>query len=208
MMQHSIKLSVLALSLTGLSLGSCSDDDAGVPGALGRDNRPDPGAQIDRAGRPAITAALVSTFSPATRDGDRDSYNISPGLGGAAPLKPSVESSLAILDGLNGTCGDQLLAGAGAVGTTRYSTLAGILLDDQIYVHTQDPQSIYLGLELEAAGAVSAPVGVGGGRAPGEDVIARSYSLLAAGAFGGIDDGVTVDDAVHDPNNFPFLAAP
>jgi hypothetical protein len=205
MMQHSIKLSMLALGLAGLSLGSCSDDgDASVPGALGRDNRPDPGAQIDRAGRPAITAALVSTFSPDTRDGDRDDYNTSSRLGDAN-FKVTVEASLAILDGLNGTCGDQLLAGTGV---NRYSTLADILLDDQIYVHTDDPASTYLGLELEAAGAVSAPLGVGGGRKPGEDVIERSYSLLAAGSFGGIDDGVDEDDALHDPNTFPFLAAP
>ena len=204
-MQHSIKLSVLALGLIGLSLGSCSDDGAaGVPGALGRDNRPDPGPQIDRAGRPAITAALVSTFTPDTQAGDRDSYNISPRLGDGL-FKPTVETSLAILDGLNGECGDQLLAGNGA---NRYSTLADILLDDQIYVHTDDPRSTYLGLELEAAGAVTAPTGVGGGRVPGEDVVARSYSLLAAGSFGGIDDGVAADDVVHDPENFPFLAAP
>lgn len=204
-MQHLMKLSVLALGLAGLSLGSCSDDGAAsVPGALGRDNRPDPGDQIDRAGRPAITAALVSTFSPDTRDDDRDDYNTSSRLGDAN-FKATVEASLAILDGLNGTCGDQLLAGTGA---NRYSTLADILLDDQIYVHTDDPRSTYLGLELEAAEVVSPPTGVGGGRAPGEDVIARSYSLLAAGLFSGTDDGVANDDAVHDPDNFPFLAAP
>jgi hypothetical protein len=205
-MQHSIKLSVLALGLAALGLGSCGDDDGGgsVPGALGRDNPPDPGAQIDRAGRPAITAALISTFAPDTRDDDRDSYNTSP-LGGSL-FKATVVQSLAILDGLDEDCGNQLLAGDGA---DRYGTLADILLDDQIYLHTEDPRSTYLGLELEVAGAVEPPLGVGGGRVPGEDVIARSYSLLATGNFqAGVDDGVPADDATHNPNTFPFLAAP
>jgi hypothetical protein len=47
-----------------------------------------------------------------------------------------------------------------------------------------------------------------GGRTPLDDIIDRSYSVLAAGALTGIDDTITSDGANHDPDVFPFLASP
>ena len=50
--------------------------------------------------------------------------------------------------------------------------------------------------------------GAGGGRAPGEDVIERSYSVLVAGQLRGIDDNVPSDADDTNIDEFPFLAEP
>lgn len=219
-MKHMI---VLALSLSVLGGLSCKaidgddddDDDTAtealqpqIDGALGKANRPAPtaDARIDRAGRPAITAALISPFTPDTRQVDLDRYNTS---GNANPaFLPIIEKSLGVLDGLDRLCGNQLLAGADPA--QRYRALARALNDDQLYVQSdrQGVSSVYLGVEAEAVEAVAPGQGSGGGRIPGDDVVARSYSVLVAGALSGLDDGVAQDDAVHDIDVFPFLAAP
>ena len=66
-MKSSMLISALALGLTCVALGSCKEDDATdtdmetlrAEGALGKANPPrvPTGSRIDRAGRPAITAA-------------------------------------------------------------------------------------------------------------------------------------------------------
>jgi hypothetical protein len=219
-MKHSLELALLLASLGAFACSSDDDDGgdnddappdeqtevAAIEGALGRNNRPaTPGtARIDRAGRPAITAALISTFNPAAREADIDRYNKSGNAN--RDFVPIIAGSLGILDGLDRTCGNQLLAGAD-VAPGRYDALATVLVDDQVYVQSDrvNSTSIYLGVEAEA---VNAGQGSGGGRAPGDDVIARSYSVLAAGVLSGVDDGVPADDATHDIDVFPFLAEP
>jgi hypothetical protein len=214
-MKHTI---IIALSLAALGALACNDDAGDddtatealqpqVEGALGKANRPAPVAEarIDRAGRPAITAALISPFSPDTRAADVDRYNAS---GNANPaFLPIIEKSLGVLDGLDRRCGNQLLAGADPA--QRYRALARALNDDQLYVQSdrEGASSSYLGVEAEAVGVIASGQGSGGGRVPGDDVIARSYSVLVAGALSGLDDGVLRDDAVHDIDVFPFLAA-
>jgi hypothetical protein len=215
-MKHSI-LIISSLIMIG-ALGCSDDGDEGtatealqpVEGALGRANRPDPSAadRIDRAGRPAISAALISAFTPADRQADQERYNES---GNSNPtFFPIMEKSLAVLDSLNGTCGDQLLFGADPDPARKYRALARALADDQVYVQSDrdGAGSVYLGVEAEALGALQARQGSGGGRIPGDDVVARSYSVLVAGRLSGLDDGVTEDDADHDIDAFPFLAAP
>jgi hypothetical protein len=216
-MKHSLEL---ALLLAALGAFGCSSDDDGddapeevteplatvIEGALGRNGRPaTPGsARIDRAGRPAITAALISTFNPADRDADLARYNTG---GNANPdFIPIIAGSLGILDGLDRQCGNQLLAETTAA-PGRYNQLATVLVDDQVYVQSErsNASSIYLGVEAEALNLGN---GAGGGRTPGDDVIERSYSVLAAGVLGGIDDGVPDDDAQHNIDAFPFIAAP
>ena len=64
-----------------------------------------------------------------------------------------------------------------------------------------------LGLEAEVVGAIPAGAGGCGGRTPADDVIERSYSVLAAGALSGIDDTIVGDDGVQS-ESFPFLAPP
>lgn len=212
-MKSSKLISALALGMTCVALGSCSDDGdtdtatLRAEGALGRDNPPRIGERIDRAGRPAITAALISTFNPEGQATVRDAYNRSGQLN--RDFQETIEQSLAVLDGLDGVCGNQLLANMAAEDQPRYRPLANVLLDDQLYVQSDrvGSPSIYLGLEAEfvMGGNVS---GGGGGRAPGLDVIARSYSVLAAGVLSGVDDGVSRDDETHDKDVFPFLAEP
>jgi hypothetical protein len=212
-MTHTFKL---ALLLSALAVVGCKSDDdtdtttGNLKGGLGKANRPETPAadRIDRAGRPAITAALISSFDPTNRDADHDRYNKS---GNANPdFIPIIEASLAILDGLDQKCGNQLLAGKGAAGQNIYAPLATALNDDQLYVQSDrvNVKPYYLGVEAEATGALPEGGGSGGGRYPGEDVIERSYSVLAAGALSGIDDGVPTDDAEHDIDVFPFIAAP
>jgi hypothetical protein len=220
-MQHSFKFYTVSLCLASLAAFGCKEEDNGgdtdsttetlqpIEGALGRANRPDTpaSARIDRAGRPAITAALISTFNPDAQEDDLDRYNKSGNANSA--FVPIMEASLGILDGLDRNCGNQLLAGANP-DQRRYQPLATALVDDQVYVQSDRPGSgsVYLGVEAETLGAIGAGQGSGGGRVPGDDVIERSYSVLAAGALRGIDDGVGSDDAQHDIDTFPFLAGP
>lgn len=208
-MKHLHSLVILA----ALAAASCSSDDdtdtqtGSLRGALGRSNRPAPAAadRIDRAGRPAISAALISTFNPDARVADLDRFNRN---GNDPEFRGIMATSLAILDGLDGTCGNQLLFNGEL--ENPYGPLAGALADDQLYVQSdrEGAGSAYLGVEAEAIGAVMPGQGSGGGRVPNDDVVERSYSVLVAGALGGIDDGVGSDDAEHDIDVFPFLAEP
>lgn len=178
-----------------------------IPGILGMNNRPAlTGARMDRVGRVAITAALVGAFNPPQATAIRDAYNE------GNLLNPDnlegIKDSLGILDGLDLNCGNQLAADNAP---ERYAFLAGVLNDDQLYVDSSrgDCQlESYLGVEAEALGALPEGGGSCGGRLPGDDVIERSYSVLAAGLFDGVDDGIPSDDATHSPDNFPFIAPP
>jgi hypothetical protein len=229
-MNHSMQHSALALFLIATAVSSCKGDDAdddnggagssslpqtvlsnlpAVAGALGPSSPPERlGQQIDRAGRPAITAALIGTFNAdtAARDAERDRYNAS--ANGNASFVPDIEASLGILDSLDNACGNQLLYGTGDA--RPYLALARALNDDQLYVNSgaASSGSVYLGVEAEATGALGAGQGSTGGRIPGDDVIERSYSVLALGKLRGFDDGVPSDDVRHDPNTFPFIAPP
>ncbi|HBQ19471.1 MAG TPA: hypothetical protein DEF51_52875 [Myxococcales bacterium] len=193
----------VAVALTGLV--GCGES---TEGAFGRDGRPALGAQIDRTGRPAISTALVETFNgdDAAKGEAKDRYNTStPST--ASSFMGTVQGSLAILDALDAECGNQLLAGDTAE-AGRYETLASILLDDRLYVHTERTTcGTYLGLEAEVVGAVPEGMGGCGGRTPSDDVIDRSYSVLAAGILTGVDDTITADDGAQTPT-FPFLGAP
>ena len=94
-------------------------------------------------------------------------------------------------------------------GADRYDALAEVLLDDRLYVNSASGTcGIYLGLEGEVVGALPAGMGGCGGRTPNDDVIERSYSVLAAGTLTGVDDLVTGDAREHSADVFPFLAEP
>jgi hypothetical protein len=205
------RLGALLLVLSPLS---CSSDDepgtatGNLVGALGKGNQPTPvgGDRIDRAGRPAISAALISTFNPDAREADLERYNTSGN--GNRDFIPIMASSLAILDGLDLECGNQLAFDGDLANP--YVPLATALDDDQIYVQSdrEGAGSAYLGVEGEALGVLMRGQGSGGGRVPGDDVVLRSYSVLVAGQLNGYDDLVESDDAEHDIDVFPFVAAP
>lgn len=173
----------------------------------GAANMPSLGAQIDRMGRPAINTALIATFEAdaVAKDTAKDAYNAA-GETSWSSFEGELKKNLAILDALDTKCGNQLLAGAGA---DRYATLSSVLANDQLFVNTASGTcGVYLGLEGEFVGALKAGEGGCGGRTPLDDVIDRSYSVLAAGILTGVDDTITEDDAEHDLTTFPWLAAP
>lgn len=194
--------------------GDASTDPPG-PEPRGPQGKPALGKQIDRMGRPAINTALNAAFQPdANLQGKaKDAYNAA----GQAEWKSYVSEmakNLAILDALNGNCGDQLGAAA-EVTPDRYKFLAGVLADDQLYVNSERKAEngarscgVYLGVEAEAVSVLPAGMGGCGGRTPNDDVIDRSYSVLAAGLLTGVDDTIKADDATHDLSTFPWLSAP
>lgn len=187
----------------GMGMGSGA---AAFAGALGPNNPPQLGDRIDRVGRVAVTAALIGAFNPATAVSLRDAYN--EGNLGDPDNLANFKASLGILDGVDGVCGNQLLFTAGA---DPYATLAGVLNDDQLYVNSERGNCAfgsYLGVEAEAVGILDPGEGSCGGRLPNDDVINRSYSVLMDGSLGEINDGLTSDDANHDPDIFPFLGQP
>lgn len=201
-----------------------AEDDMFVPPMpRGMDNPPTIGAQIDRAGRPGVTTALVGTFTMTddTMRGDlKDDYNADANAAGwVEAYQPTIHSQLAVLDGLDGSCGDQLAFDANPLddGSSDYDFLAAVLANDRLWVDSTvtDCMGGYLHVELRALGV---DVPACGGRMPAQDVIDATYSVLAgglplltAGDGGGpaVTDGVPMSDEDGTLSaTFPFLAAP
>jgi hypothetical protein len=162
---------------------------------------------IDRMGRPAINTALIG-FPEADegRNAKRNAYNATAQADWATDWSPEIAANLAILDSLDTVCGNQPLFDAAPGG---YGLLAAILADDQLYVNTaaETYNGVYLGVEVNAGG-VFANADMGG-RTLSADVIATSYTALAAGLLdGSIDDGVTVDSLANHTEAFPFIGPP
>lgn len=220
----------LALGLgLALLLSACGGDDEVTPDGntnpdastvdatpLADAGPPQPpvlGTQIDRTGRPAINTALNDQFNPSNteRDAAKDAYNrnSSPSTW-QAMYAAEFRVQLAVLDALDSTsttnnCGNQL--GITLGGNPPYVALAGLLADDQLYVNsTSGSCGNYLGVEANALGILVN--NDCGGREMSYDVILTTYSVLASGSLGGVDDGITTDDATHSASTFPFLAAP
>jgi hypothetical protein len=205
-MNRIVKAALYACLLAPLAAcnGDDDDDDDMVTPPV-----PTLGTMIDRMGRPAINAALVGTFDANTANANaaKDNYNVAVQTSWTGQSAPIV-SSLAILDGLDANCGNQLLAGATAV-AGRYNTLGGVLAEDQLYVNTASTTcGQYLAVEANATNV--APNNDCGGRAPSYDVVDTSFSVLAAGALSGVSDGISADGDgnIHSNTAFPFLSAP
>ncbi|MEP7123480.1 MAG: DUF4331 family protein [Byssovorax sp.] len=169
------------------------------------------GTQIDRFGRPAINTALNHTFDVDPAKGmAKDKYNQQSDPATWGTSGPEFAKNLAILDGLDTNCGNQLLATVVPMGmpipATRYATLAGALADDRVYLDLSAAAcTTYLAVEANATGLL--PNMDCGGRKLDYDVIDASYSALAAGAFSGVGDGVSAD-ADTKGSAFPYLAVP
>ena len=103
--------------------------------------------------------------------------------------------NLAILDGLDTVCGNQLLAGPAPV-AGRYNTLATVLADDRsTSTPAPAPATSTWRSRRNAVGITNNDCG---GRTPLVDTIDRTYSVLAAGALAGVTDGVDRDaDGEH-----------
>jgi hypothetical protein len=190
--------------------GGSDNNSTPPPPAIGAD-------QIDRMGRAGVNTALTNPFFRASVSSEetmhemvQDEYN-----GAANPAQwagmfaSEIATNLAILDSLDLNCGNQLLAtqGAGQPAQGRYSALAGILADDQLYLNTASGTCAqYLAVEANAVGIVNNDCG---GRTPLEDTIDTTYSLLAAGVLSGVTDGVAKDaDGTASLTVFPFLDQP
>ena len=206
-MQSTIHIVAIILC-TAVVLTGCGSDDSNPP-------PPRVGAvQIDRMGRAGVNTALTNPFfreSVASEESQHerilDDYN--------AANDPSqwvvrfsslIASNLAILDGLDGVCGNQVLAGP-APEAGRYKALADILADDQLYVNTASGTcEQYLAVEAKALGITNTDCG---GRTPLENTIDVTYSVVAVGALSGVTNGVTSDaDGTASLTVFPFLDRP
>jgi hypothetical protein len=198
MNRHIIRKTGLLLSL-GL-IGCSSSSSTSFPAA------PALGAVIDRMGRPGVNTALTDPFNTdkTKQDANKDAYNTAEASTWVTTYKPVFAKSIAIYDGLDGTCGNQFAAGMMAA-AGRYDALAGVLADDQLYVNTGSGTcTTYLGVEANATGII--PNTDCGGRMLQYDVIKITYSLLAVGKVSGVTDGVTAHSDYSA--TFPFLAAP
>lgn len=197
-------------SVTGSGSTSSGNNNFPAAPALGA-------SELDRMGRAAVNTALNETFvktnggvgptDDTMREASEDAYNASkdPTQWGPA-YRTSAATQLAILDGLDGTCGNQALSCTdGKPNIMCYGALADILMNDRLWVQTTfDTCTSYLGVELKVLNP-AAPVDCGG-RRPVDDVIATTYTVLT-GAPGGFDDGVTAPQGLH-PEAFPYFAPP
>lgn len=195
-----MQLRIAAALLAAVALAGCGDDPSVPP-------VPSLGRQIDRMGRAGVNTALTDPFNlnKAASDAVKDAYNAAPQSQWSSYV-PRIATHLAILDGLDTVCGNQLLAGASAA-AGRYNTLATVLADDQIYVNTGSGTCTqYLAVEANAVGIANNDCG---GRTPLYNTIDVTYSVLAAGALSGVTNGITSDaDARASTTDFPFLTAP
>jgi hypothetical protein len=190
---------VLVALAAAAVLPSCNEHNLPALPALG--------PQIDRMGRAGVNTALTAPFEVNTtvKNQVQDAYNAAP-VTQWKSFAPRIASNLAILDGLDTVCGNQLLAGP-APAPGRYDALAGVLADDQIYVNSASSTcQLYLAVEANAVGLTNSDCG---GRTPLYNTIDETYSLLAAGALSGVTNGITRDaDGGASLTEFPFFAPP
>lgn len=170
--------------------------------------------QLDRMGRAAVNTALNETFvktiggvgasDDTMREAAEDNFNATKDATQWEPtFRVTAATQLAVLDGLDGTCGNQALSCTdGKPNIDCYGALANILMNDRLWVATSyDTCTAYLGQEVKAL------TGAGndcGGRRPVDDVIATTYTILSGAAT--FDDGITAPQSLH-PEAFPYFAA-
>jgi len=159
-------------------------------------------------GRPAINTALNHAFDSTAAAGTaKDAYNAdNKPSGWVAAYTAEFAKNLAIIDSLDGVCGNQLLAGPNPV-AGRYNTLAGALADDQLYLNTAGATcTVFLAVEANAVG-IKANTDCGG-RTLTENTVDVIYSAAAIGMFSGVSNGITMDqDMAAQTATFPYLSA-
>ena len=186
-----------------------ADPGAGGAGGAAIPAPPALGTQIDRFGRPAINTALNAVFEPDAdvRGTKKDEWNAdSSPAEWSTKYKAEIAKNLAVLDALDGTCGNQIAA-AEALTAARYDVLATVLANDRLWVKTDAEEcTAYLAVEANAVGSENSDCG---GRRLSYDAIDVSYSALAAGDPTGalVGDGVEADADTMGAA-FPYLAAP
>jgi hypothetical protein len=222
-----MKRILLALSFyaAGSVVVGCGDSsnpggDSGSTVDMAVSTNPPPptlGAQIDRMGRPGVNTALTDPFdivTGMTQDQVKDAYNAEASESNwATKFSGYIATNLAILDGLDTVCGNQIGAATGSDGGMRYTALAGALADDELYVDTaQTSCGQYLAVEANAL--LSLGLKDCGGRTPIMDTIDVTYTALAVGPAGLTNPAMAVSDGISQPDPkpsttaFPFLGAP
>lgn len=179
---------------------------------------PDPpalGAQIDRMGRSAITTALIAPIGPLVAGTDQTRKDEYSEASRAAwdEFFAEIRSAIAVYDGLDANCGNQILAGTGVDEAdfdtpARYDALAGALTDDRLYLRADSGAcSQYFAVELAATGLIPALSGDCGGRTPLYDTVDISYTALSNDLSITVGDGIARDDNPnHSIDLFPFFA--
>jgi hypothetical protein len=157
--------------------------------------------QLDRVGRPLTKNALLGLFAPeADSDALKEAYNLDTPAE-AARYVAEIEKSLALYDGFDGRCGNQLLAGPRAE-SGRYHALAELLADDRLWIDSRERSCCHF-LAVERGLADDC-----GGRPPSMSAANAFRSLLVNGGDSGTDDGLERDEQPVSDQNFPFLAPP
>lgn len=193
---------------TPVDAGTSADagTDAGIPAEPALKT-----TEVDRMGRAGVNTALTDPFdnqTSQTEDAAKNAYNAQADrTQWVTDFSPEIASNLAVLDGLDGVCGNQLLAGATAT-AGRYNTLAGVLADDVLAVNSASGTcTTYLAVEANATGFLTNTDC--GGRTPLYNTIDETYSLLAIGMVSGVTNGITMAPGTQaSTTTFPFLAAP
>lgn len=188
----------------GSTSSSSGATGGGGSGGGGIPAMPSLGTQIDRLGRPAINTAANDTFTDdATRNASENAYNLNGDPSSwANDHTAGIAGSIAILDALDGICGNQLLScNDGSAGC--YDGMAGVLADDRLRIKADASTcGVYLAVEADATGAL--PNGDCGGRKPAYDVIETTYSLLSGIGLSGFDDTIG-PSAATGIEIFPYL---
>ena len=167
--------------------------------------------QLDRMARPFVGNTLLGSAPFSTDDAsgvERERYNgASPSTG--APYVARIEKSLALHDGLDGQCGNQLLAAKGADPSTRYLQLARVFVDDRVWVNSASHVCTqFFAVELASLDGRKAASLDCGGRSPVYDTPNLWRSLLVDGATDSVTDGLHADEHPPSAEAFPFLAPP
>jgi hypothetical protein len=171
-----------------------------------------PTRQIDRMGRPFVGNTLLGAapFSNDQASGDlRDRYDAATPATSEA-YGPMMEKSLALHDGMDGKCGNQVLAGKDADQSTRYRALARVFADDRLWVNSASHLCTqFFAVELASLAGRKEYALDCGGRAPTYDTPNMWRSLLIDGATDGVHwDGLSQDEHQASATVFPFLAPP
>jgi len=178
------------------------------------------GTQIDRMGRPAINTAATNPFDlmlpSGGKDATKDAYNKdSDPTKWVANWKNIIRVNIAIFDGADTVCGNQLAADMTKTDPTRYDTLATVLADDRLWINTKNTMcQLYLGVEANALGVPGTATQCGG-RTLTESTIDETYTALVVGLGGfkmdgtfAVTAGVPKDPDGMQSMTFPFLASP
>jgi hypothetical protein len=167
------------------------------------------GKQLDRAGRPLTGNALLGTL--ATEDVSnrlKKAYNAA-NPATSARFIPEIQEGLALYDGFDGRCGNQLLAAQDAKPGARYQRLATVLADDRLWVNSESTVCTqFFAVEFASLAGQPSFAQDCGGRTPLYNAANIYRSILVDGTVGSVSDGLDHDELEHSATAFPFLAAP